>query len=313
MVDVFISYARADQELVRRLAEAVKREGYGIWWDEELPPHLTYGDVITEKIGAAKAAIVVWSHDAAASEWVRAEADVARNQKKLIQTSIDERMPPMPFNQIQFAQIGDWRGEDDHPGWMKVKASLRALCGNPGSPPESMQPRPAARSGGLAARAPSGGRSLLVPALIGLLAVAVLAAGFLFWSRGANPAPAENRAAAGNGTGPAPDPPPPQVARAENLGARPAAIEPAQEPEPDQVFPDSSRRALGRAELDGLSLDELRTARNEIFARHGRAFRDPALRRHFRRYRWYREQAAEVALSPVEEANVRLLQEAESW
>ncbi len=129
MADVFISYARDNQAVVRQLAEAVKRAGYSVWWDDELPPHLSYGDVITEKIGSAKAAIVVWSQSAAASEWVRAEADVARNQKKLIQTSIDERQPPMPFNQIQFASIGDWHGEEDHPGWRKVKESLAALCG----------------------------------------------------------------------------------------------------------------------------------------------------------------------------------------
>ena len=132
VVDVFISYSRDNQQLVRRLAEAVKREGYSVWWDDELPAHLAYGDVIAEQIGSAKAAIVVWSEKAAASEWVRAEADVARNQKKLIQASLDDRMPPMPFNQLHFVSIRDWRGEADHPGWRKIKESLAALCGELG-------------------------------------------------------------------------------------------------------------------------------------------------------------------------------------
>ena len=48
MVDVFISYSRDNQAVVRRLAEAVAGEGYSVWWDAELPPHLSYGDVITE-------------------------------------------------------------------------------------------------------------------------------------------------------------------------------------------------------------------------------------------------------------------------
>lgn len=60
MVDVFISYSRDNQSVVRKLADAVKAEGYSVWWDDELPPHLSYGDVITEKIAEAKAAIVVW-------------------------------------------------------------------------------------------------------------------------------------------------------------------------------------------------------------------------------------------------------------
>ena len=127
--DVFISYSRHDQEAVARLAQKVEAEGYDVWWDAELPPHKSYGDVITEKIGSAKAAIVVWSETAAQSEWVRAEADVARNQKKLIQTALGDLIPPLPFNQIQFADIGDWQGEDDHSGWRKVMASLTELCG----------------------------------------------------------------------------------------------------------------------------------------------------------------------------------------
>src|SRR6185295_7053591 len=160
MVDVFISYSRSNQPVVRQLADAVKKLGYSVWWDDELPPHLSYSDVITDKIGAARAAIVVWSEAAAASEWVRAEADVARNQKKLIQTSIDGRMPPMPFNQIQFAAIGDWHGEEDHPGWKKVKASLEALCGAqtqaaPAPPAPSPPTAPA-----------SARRPMLLPALV---------------------------------------------------------------------------------------------------------------------------------------------------
>lgn len=129
MVDLFISYSRTNRDTVRRLADAIGQLGYAVWWDEELPAHLSYGEVITEKIGEAKATLVVWSTASAASEWVRAEADMARNQKKLIQTAIDDCVPPLPFNQIQYAAIGDWQGEEDHPGWRKVRASLAALCG----------------------------------------------------------------------------------------------------------------------------------------------------------------------------------------
>ena len=129
VVDVFISYSRHDKAKVAQLAQKIEAAGYDVWWDAELPAHKSYGDVITEKIGEAKAAVVVWSGNAAESQWVRAEADVARNQKKLIQTSLGEVMPPLPFNQIQCADIGDWDGEDDHRGWRKIKASLENLCG----------------------------------------------------------------------------------------------------------------------------------------------------------------------------------------
>ena len=145
MVDVFISYAKGDRALVQVLAREIAGEGYVVWWDDDIPPHLSYGEVITETIGGARAAIVVWSRAATASEWVRAEADMAREQKKLIQTSIDGGTPPLPFNQIQWAQLDGWAGEADHPGWRKVKTSLLALCGPPGDsePGAGPPPRPA--------------------------------------------------------------------------------------------------------------------------------------------------------------------------
>ena len=192
MPDVFISYSRHDQEAVARLAAKVEAEGYDVWWDAELPPHKSYGDVITEKIGSAKAAIVVWSETAAQSEWVRAEADVARNQKKLIQTALGDLIPPLPFNQIQFADIGDWQGEDEHSGWRKVLASLNELCGEregggavagatatpaPAPAPPPPPPRPVEQ-------APSPSKWPLF-AGIGIAALAVVAAGaFVLGSMG---------------------------------------------------------------------------------------------------------------------------------
>lgn len=155
MSDVFISYSREDQEVVRRLAEAVKRQGYDVWWDDQLPPHLSYGDVIAQKVGGAQAAIVVWSAHAIQSEWVRAEADMARNQKKLIQTSIDGRDPPMPFNQLHYVSLADWDGSEDHPGWSKVKESLAALCGRPGAEANVAAAAPVALDKPVAAPAPA--------------------------------------------------------------------------------------------------------------------------------------------------------------
>ena len=55
----------------------------------------------------------------------------------------------------------------------------------------------------------------------------------------------------------------------------------------DQIIPDSSRRALTNADLNGLSLAQLRIARNEIFARHGRLFKDNLLNQWFYSKSWY--------------------------
>jgi hypothetical protein len=81
---------------------------------------------------------------------------------------------------------------------------------------------------------------------------------------------------------------------------------------PPQVFPDSSRRRLTQADVAPLSPARIRLARNEIFARHGRTFQDAQLRRHFERYPWYRPSPSPTPLNAVEQANIRLLRQAES-
>ena len=53
------------------------------------------------------------------------------------------------------------------------------------------------------------------------------------------------------------------------------------------ILPDSDMRKLTEDDLKGLDADELRIARNEIYARHGRIFTDKKLREHFEPMEWY--------------------------
>ena len=127
MADVFISYARADEPVARRVARSLEGAGIEVWWDAELPAHRAYTDVIERNLAQAKAVVVLWSKGAVGSQWVRAEADFARNAGKLVQAQLDGSLPPMPFNQIQCADLRGWRGSPKHVGWAKVQASVEAL------------------------------------------------------------------------------------------------------------------------------------------------------------------------------------------
>ena len=77
MSDIFISYARSTEPQAKQVAEALRALGYGVWRDDELPAHRPYGEVIEERLKAAKAVVVIWSAEAVKSEWVRSEADRA--------------------------------------------------------------------------------------------------------------------------------------------------------------------------------------------------------------------------------------------
>jgi TolB-like protein len=129
LTDIFISYARSTATLARTVADALSAHGYDVWLDQQLPAHRAYGDVIEEQLNAARAVVVIWSQDAARSEWVRSEANRAREQRKLVQTSVDRAPLPMPFEQIQCADLVDWTGDERTPGWQSVLAGIRALLG----------------------------------------------------------------------------------------------------------------------------------------------------------------------------------------
>ena len=53
------------------------------------------------------------------------------------------------------------------------------------------------------------------------------------------------------------------------------------------ILPFSDSRYLTVADLKGLTMQELRLARNEIYARHGRKFLDPSLQKYFNEQKWY--------------------------
>ena len=127
MAQVFISYARSTEAQAQLLATAIRAEGVEVWLDDALPAHRPYGDVIEERLAEAKAVVVIWSPDAVKSQWVRAEADFARNVDKLVQLSIDGAVPPLPFNQIHCAQLHSWEGDPDASGWRNVMAGIHEL------------------------------------------------------------------------------------------------------------------------------------------------------------------------------------------
>lgn len=138
MADIFLSYARASAEAAARIAEALRGQGYSVWYDEHLPAHRTYADVIASEVDAAAAVLVLWSEDAAKSQWVRSEANRARELGKLVQLRLDDARLPMPFDQIQCAEISS-NAELSGVGWRSITEAVAALVSGE-MPIEAMKP-----------------------------------------------------------------------------------------------------------------------------------------------------------------------------
>lgn len=147
MSDVFISYARSTAKKADAVASALKSLGYAVWKDSDIPAHRAFSDEIEERLAAAKAVVVVWSADAAKSQWVRSEADRARLEGKIVQLTVDRARLPMPFDQIECAELHDWKGDVADQEWMKVQAGVAHLVRGaaetrrgPGERPEIERP-----------------------------------------------------------------------------------------------------------------------------------------------------------------------------
>ena len=128
--DIFISYARADRDRVRVLADALARRGHTAWWDPEIPPGEPFDKVIARALGGAKAVIVVWSRHSVDSDWVLAEADEGKKRRILVPVLIERTDIPLGFRRTQAADLVGWTGDEAHPEWRKLADKIdRVLRG----------------------------------------------------------------------------------------------------------------------------------------------------------------------------------------
>jgi adenylate cyclase len=127
MADIFLSYARTSAEAAARVAAELRGQGYSVWFDEELPAHRAYADVIAAELDAAGAVLVLWSEAAVQSQWVRSEANRAREKGNLVQARVDAVRLPMPFDQIQCAELQVSSENFDGIAWKSIIAAIGAL------------------------------------------------------------------------------------------------------------------------------------------------------------------------------------------
>jgi formylglycine-generating enzyme required for sulfatase activity len=127
--EIFLSYARSDQEKVHILAEALAKQGYSIWWDPDIRAGTRYAKVIKNKLKNAQCVIVLWSEHSVESDWVLDEAGLAKD--KLIPILIDKVDIPLGFGQIHTLDFMDWQGILPHPTFNLLLDSVVEIMGPP--------------------------------------------------------------------------------------------------------------------------------------------------------------------------------------
>jgi TPR repeat protein len=132
MPDIFISYKKEERAVASQLATRLTEAGYDVWWDAALLAGDRFEDEIASVLRASRAVIVLWSKRSVESDWVKAEAESARAQKKALPAVIDD-VPmdnlPLLFRGLHVVRLDGWAGDPAHQGYGELMASVAERLG----------------------------------------------------------------------------------------------------------------------------------------------------------------------------------------
>ena len=127
MSDIFLSYANADRERVRPLAQSLEARGWSVFWDRKIPIGKTWDQVIEREIDSVQAIVVLWSAASTQSDWVKTEAREGKARGILIPALIEQTRPPLEFRQLQTANLIGWTAGSAHPEFDEFVSGLASL------------------------------------------------------------------------------------------------------------------------------------------------------------------------------------------
>lgn len=149
MASIFLSYSRTDRPKAQQIAEALKEEGFSVWWDKVLRAGQTYDEVTEGMLREADIVIVLWSTVSVKSKWVRAEATLGQRTSVLVPAMIEDAERPIMFELTQSADLIGWDGERSDARWKQFVADLHRAAEQ--AAPKEDTPAPVAPAPGQAA------------------------------------------------------------------------------------------------------------------------------------------------------------------
>jgi len=147
MSDVFISYKAEDRRRIQALVQALKADGYSVWWDQHIGTGDEWRQTIERQLDAARCVIVVWSKRSVGPEgqFVRDEASRAQQRRIYVPVTIDTVRVPLGFGENQATSLRGWRGNPSDPRYQAVLSAVRRIAG--GGSEEKTAKRPQMRVG----------------------------------------------------------------------------------------------------------------------------------------------------------------------
>jgi formylglycine-generating enzyme required for sulfatase activity len=166
VVDVFISYPRAERGKVEPIREKLQALGLEVFLDiHGIDGGDTFPDVIDRTLKSAKAVLGIWSPRAFQSKWCMIECRVGAMRGVLVPVALErfsELDMKSEFMATNYLDLTDFDGRENHEGWQRTLRSLSRHVGRelgaaaPAAPqPQGPNPSPPQKS-----------MSLLVPEMV---------------------------------------------------------------------------------------------------------------------------------------------------
>jgi S1-C subfamily serine protease len=125
--DIFISYAREDEQRAEMLAQRLGDSGWSIFWDRTIPIGKTWRETIGRELQGARCVIVLWSKNSIESRWVQEEADDAQERGILVPILIENVRAPIGFRSFQAAHLENWDGTEPNETFHRLITDIAAL------------------------------------------------------------------------------------------------------------------------------------------------------------------------------------------
>jgi len=168
MADVFLSYAREDQDRARAIAGALEARRWSVFWDRKLLGGQEFRPVLERELQSARCVVVLWSERSLASPFVRDEAAEALNGR-LVPVLIDPVLPPLGFREIQHVDLSRWHGDPADDDFLRFASAVQAIA------PADGGPLPHPETGGQSRLRQIPGARILALATVGVLVLASIA------------------------------------------------------------------------------------------------------------------------------------------
>ncbi len=137
MVDVFISYRRAQRSKVEPIKDRLEALGLKVFFDVHgIDGGANFPSVIDTNLRAAKAVLACWSPDYFQQkphpDWCMVECRFGMGQNKLVPVAVEHfagDAPPVDMHGVNYFDLTAWRGQDQHEDWRRTLNTLSRHLG----------------------------------------------------------------------------------------------------------------------------------------------------------------------------------------